>query len=634
MTGTQEYDFYFEMAGRAGYQGPNDPSGEYFTNKDLEQSLTREIIQNSMDAKAEHSSCVTVEFDLRSVPTDDVPGIGTLRKSIAAALAASQDLQGRKYLAEALQSVESDIVPVLRIGDYGTKGLTGSESKDMPLTPLSTLTRSTGASSSEGSRGGSFGIGSAVGPLASKMRTVAYTSKPTGEDDVVFAALSKLASHRDESDEWRQGTGYYTSLLEDDFKYLRNPAPFGQFPNRSVDGTDLYIFDYREAGRDSGLADVKRAAVENFMVAIHRGVLVVKGRTEDHEWILNSETLASAIDEDDHLVRTARPFYRALTESQPVVQTLKTVGEVELYLFVDDTLEKKLGTQVMRKPLMKVDVMNHTIHVPYAAIFICSNDAGNSRLREIEPPTHDRWNDRGPRSDGTAVREIRKFIREELMRMIPQKLGKSTSIKGLAKFLPIDLGADEQSSGRGGTKSSDRAPAETETPRRLGRPEKYGHLDWQGQGAVSLPVSQSGAADGDSDTDGRRGNRNGAKSSGDGNRKDTESGGVAGDGRSRILSRNIKFRSFAEQSDGQSTIVLTALDDVDGDLELSAFGAGSADVYDVPIEKVLMRTTGGLQELDVQGSTIRGIKMERNQRINLQVTFGHGGRYRLGVKNG
>lgn len=634
MTDIHEYDFYFERAGRAGYQGPNDPSGEYFTNKDLEQSLTREIIQNSMDARSEHSSCVTVEFDLRSVPTDEVPGIETLRDSIAAALAASQDLQGRKYLAEALNSVQSEVVPVLRIGDYGTMGLTGSESKDTPLTPLSTLTRSTGASSSEGSRGGSFGIGSAVGPLASRMRTVAYTSKPLGEDDIVFAALSKLASHRDHSNEWRQGTGYYTSLLEDDFKYLRNPAPFGQFPSRSVDGTDLYIFDYREAGRDSGLADVKRAAVENFMVAIHRGALVVKGRTEDHEWILNSETLASAIDDDDHLVGTARPFYRALTESQPVIATLKTVGEVELYLFVDDTLEKKLGTQVMRKPLMKVDVLNHTIHVPYAAIFICANDAGNSRLREIEPPTHDRWNDRGPRSDGAAVREIRKFIREELLRMIPQKLGKSASIKGLARFLPIDLGADEEGGGVGGTRPSDRTASDKESPRRLGRPEKYDHLDWRDQGAVSVPVSQSGAADSDSEIAGRRGNRAGSASSGNGNRQDTDSGGVAGDGRSRILPRTIKFRSFAEQTDGKSTIVVTALEDVDGDLELSAYGAGSADVYDVPIERVLLRTTGGLQELDVQGSTIRGLKLERNQRINLQVTFGHGGRYRLGVKNG
>ncbi|MEA3549239.1 hypothetical protein [Pseudarthrobacter sp. C1] len=633
MTDTQEYDFYFEAAGRAGYQGPNDPSGEYFTNKDLEQSLTREIIQNSMDAKSAHSSCVTVEFDLRAVATDEIPGIKTLRDSIAAALAASQDLQGRKYLAEALHSVESDVVPVLRIGDYGTKGLTGSESKDTPLTPLSTLTRSTGASSSEGSRGGSFGIGSAVGPLASKMRTVAYTSKPFDEDHIVFAAISKLASHRDNNNEWRQGTGYYTSLLENDFKYLRNPAPFGHFPARSVDGTDLFIFDYREAGRDSGLADVKRAAVENFMVAIHRGALVVKGRTEGHEWILNSETLSGAIDADDHLVRSARPFYRALTESEPVVATLKTVGEVELYLFVDDTLEKKLGTQVMRKPLMKVDVLNHTIHVPYAAIFICANDAGNSRLREIEPPTHDRWNDRGPRSDGAAVREIRKFIREELMRMIPQKLGKSASIKGLAKFLPIDLGAEE-GKGIGGTRSSDRVPSEKESPRRLGRPEKLDHLDWRDQGAVSVPVSQYGAADGDSETEGRRGNKAGSASSGDGDRKDTDSGGVLGDGRSRILPRTIKFRSFAEHTDGQSTVVVTALEDVNGDLELSAYGAGNADVYDVPIEKVMMRTASGMHELDVQGSTIRGLKLDRNQKINLQVTFGHGGRYRLGVKNG
>jgi hypothetical protein len=643
MPSTPQYGFHFEVAGRAGYQGPNDPSGEYFTNKDLEQSLTREIIQNSMDAMAPGMAMVTVEFDLRDIPTDEIPGIHGLRASIDAACEASKDLQGRKYLLAARKSAYSSTVPVLRIGDYGTCGLSGSESKNAPLTSLSALTRSTGASSNDGDRGGSFGIGSAVGPLASRLRTVAYVSKRIDDPDVVYAALSRLASHRDETGEWRQGTGYFTSLEdEEDFRYLRNPEPIDGFPERTEDGTDVLIFDYSEAGRDAGLIDVKRAAVENFMVAIHRGRLVVTGRTGNQEWRLDRDSLAEVINADEQLRHSVRPFYRALTETDCVQAKLKNTGDVQLYVYVDEDLEKKLGTQVMRKPLMKVDTLSHSIHTPYAALFICEDDEGNKRLREIEPPTHDKWNDKGPRSDATTVREIKQFIRRELLRVIPEKLGRTATIKGLAKFLPLDLGASAGGTGGIGPTPSAADGTERESPRRLGKPEKYGPLDWRGQGPVSIPVSHQGneSDDGETRTRGGRsasepgsggtdGGGNGAL--GDNGSGDTASG-TSGDGTHRILPRNVRFRSYADPA-GHSVIVLTALQDVSGDLELTALGAGASDVYDAPLKSAAVDTAGGPVDLTIKGPTIRGITLTKNEQMRLNVKFAHAGTYRLGVKN-
>ena len=63
------------------------------------------------------------------------------------------------------ETAQQKSIPVLRIGDYGTKGLAGSESIDDPKSSLSALTRGAGISADDGSRGGSFGIGSAVGPF-------------------------------------------------------------------------------------------------------------------------------------------------------------------------------------------------------------------------------------------------------------------------------------------------------------------------------------------------------------------------------------------------------------------------------------------------------------------------------------
>jgi hypothetical protein len=634
MTRVDKYGFYFEKAGLAGYQGPNDPSEEHFTGKDIEQSLTREMIQNSLDAKADGTGPVLVIFELSEVNTDAIPGIFELRDAMAAAVESSGDLQGHEHVVDAYESACSSRVPVLRIRDYGTLGLTGSESRDYPHTALSMLTRGTGASSNDPSRGGSFGIGSSVGPLASKMRTVAYASKRQEDEDVIFASVSRLSSHRDGDGMWRLGTGYYT-YLEDlsDFRYRRNPATIDGFDARTEAGTDVYVYDYRAAGR-TGLLDVKRAAAENFMVAIHRGRLVVEGRTPTARWRLDSDTLQETIEGDEVLRRELLPFYRALTETKAILGNLRHTGEVKLYIHVDDTLEKKLGTQVMRKLLMRVTTLQHTFHVPYAAVFICENDQGNQTLRAIEPPTHDKWNDKGPRSNEAAVKEIKTFIRKELLEVVPQKLGKTTTIRGLARFLPLDLGQSGDDDTGTGTSPSDRAGSETESPRRLGRPEKPSALDWQVQGRYSVPVSRQGTADHQADTIGRRGSKSGAKASADEERKDKETPAAEGNGRVRIPSSHIGFRSFAEPEDGYATIVLKPLQDAEGDLELTALGSAGSDVYEAPISSVQRRTPDGLIDLEVHGATVLNLKLSEGERVSLRVKFRHGGRYRLGVKNG
>lgn len=634
MARVDEYGFYFERAGLAGYQGPNDPSEEHFTGKDIEESLTREMIQNSMDAKADGTGPVRVVFELSEVNTDAIPGIFGLRNAMAAAVEASKDLQGHEHVVAAYESACSTRVPVLRIQDYGTVGLTGSESRNDPPNPLSMLTRGTGASSNEKSRGGSFGIGSSVGPLASKMRTVAYSSKRRDDQDVIFASVSRLCSHRDGQGTLRLGTGYYTYLDDlSDFRYRRNPDPIDGFGSRTEAGTDIYVYDYRAAGR-TGLLDVKRAAAENFMVAIHRRRLVVEGRTPTGDWRLDSDTILDIIESDEILKTKLLPFYRALTETKAIAGSLRHTGEVQLYIHVDDTLEKKLGTQVMRQPLMMITTLQHTFHVPYAAVFICENDEGNQTLRDIEPPTHNNWNDKGPRSNDAAVKEIKTFIRNKLLEVVPQKLGKTTTIRGLARFLPLDLGQSGEDDTATGTSPSDRAGAETESARRLGRPEKISALDWQVQGRYSVAVSRQGRADQQADAPGHRGSRSGTTLSGDEERQNKETPAAEGDGRARISSRHIGFRSFAEPEDGYATIVLTPFQDAEGDLELTALGSAGSDVYEAPISSVQRRTPDGLIDLEVRGATVLNLTLTEGKRVSLRVKFRHGGRYRLGVRNG
>lgn len=632
---SDHYGFYFESQGLAGAQGPNDPSGEYFSSSEIADSLSREVIQNSLDARAKDGQPVRVVFELRSVRTDEVPGISRLRSAISSTVEATDGLQGAHYMVNAAAAANKPAIKVLRIGDYGTVGLRGSESVATPQSALSTLTRSTGASAGDGQRGGSFGIGSAVGPFASNMRTVAYVTIPAGDQRAVFAATAKLASHKDEHGEWRQGTGYFTDLrVTDDFNYLRDLACIPGFEPRTQVGTDVYILDYRDAEEDSELNRIRRATLTNFYAAIHRGALVVEAITDSGGWVLDVTTLRSAIESDDVLVESLLPFYRALADGQLVEQVLTEVGPVELRVWVDPQMSRKYGTHLMRSPLMTVQTVASPFSIPFAAVFICSNEKGNEILRETEPPTHDRWTERGPRSNRKAVWELRAFIKEELRRILPEQVGARASIAGLAALLPQiksaehaeSVAEDRTSTGNSGT---------DESPVLLGRSQNERAAP-RVMDATTVEVRREGMASPDGAEDGESGRKRGDKPNPPIKPKPRPgpyTPSEPGPGRSRIRSRDVRFRSYADSLSGTSVIVLTAPIDLFGDLELAALGGGDREVYGAEIVNVVAETPAGLSPLAVSKSTIENLELEKGVPLRLHVVFAKGSRYRLGVKD-
>ena len=629
------FGFYFEKQGLAGTQGPNDPSGEYFSSTEVAESLTREVIQNCLDARADPTKPVKVVFELRTMSTTEVPGISGLRAAFAGAIMATKNLQGAKYMQDAGTSAAKKVISVLRIGDYGTIGLGGTESVQDSQSALSTLTRSTGASLNDGQRGGSFGIGSAVGPFASQMRTVSYISLPTGKGTPVFAATTKLASHVDKDGIRRQGTGYFTNLDDtSDFQYLRGLDRLDGFQSRTEAGTDVYIFDYRDAQDDSGLLRIKRAAVENFFVAIERGRLVVEALTDEGGWTLDASTLKDVMESDELLSESVLPYFMALTEGDLVEAELPHVGTVELRVWVSDSLTKKYGTQVMRAPLMKVQIVPSAFHVPFAAVFICANETGNQVLRETEPPTHDKWSDRGPRANSKAVGGIKRFIREELGKLLPEHAGAKASIKGLAALLPQIAGVEEPGVA-GDSPSAKNTPGNDESPVVLGRPELVVQ-DPNSSGQSIITIQRSGRSDPEATESGTTGKRGGDKPTPPDPRPPRPGPPTPvapGEGRSRIRSREVRFRSFADSRSGESILVLTAFEDVEGDLELAALGGGEREVFSAELASVVLETATGLAPQDVKGAVIRDLKLKKDVPVRMHVVFMNGTRYRLGVKD-
>lgn len=625
------FGFYFEQAGLSAAQGAIAPAEQYFEGSRAEVSVVRETGQNSLDAVATDDP-VRMEFELGEMPTGSVPGIKGLREHLAQVEEATQGTQGHDRMRAALKLAHQEKVSVLRISDFGTTGLGGSESRNDPSSPLSALTRGAGISANDGSRGGSFGIGSAVGPMASDLCTVFYTSLPRGDSEIVFAGYSRLASHQDADGTWRVGDGFFTDLsATEDFRYLRAPLPFGPFKARTEPGTDIFIVGYRKANEDPYLHNIRDAFVDNFMMAIHKGHLVVSGKGCDEGWRLDAQTLEMSVRERPE----SQAFYRAILDPNPTVLMSNRFGEVRLYINVDPGLVKTLHTITMRRPLMRIDEFRHTsIPVKYAAVLVCADPKGNTLLRDLEPPQHDRWD--GGRAVGgpAAVKELKDFVRQALRERVRDTVGDIVEIKGLARFLPSDDFTVQGDPARPGT--SDGSVVESATVQ--GKPNS--NLVPKSESRRSVPVTvqqpaRSSSTGGELATKGKNVGGVGAPASDSGG---LLGNGELGDGGSRISAGQVRFRSWAAPSPAHCRttlqVALTAREDVEGDIELVTLGAGGAPEpdYKLPILSAHIVIDGARESVKWKDNVLKAVKLVEGQTARLEIELEAGHRYRLDVK--
>ncbi|MGB0582088.1 MAG: hypothetical protein ACPGVU_20530 [Limisphaerales bacterium] len=284
---TKNYGFHFEEQGLSGEEGPIDPSQQYFEGSHADHAVVRETGQNTLDNPAKDASGpIRMVFELRTMETAEIPDIENLRTHFDAAAEQAKRQQGHNRMVSAAKLAKEETLSVLRISDYNTTGLGGSESVESPNSPLSRLTRGKGGSSDD-ERGGSFGIGSAVGPMASDLCTVIYTSVPEKTNDSVMAGYTRLATHTVNDTSYR-AEGYFTNKgITDEFDYQRPAPKVGPFEERTESGTDIFLLGYRMAKEDPKLERVRDAVIDNFMAAIDAGHLVVEGIAPGNYWTLN-----------------------------------------------------------------------------------------------------------------------------------------------------------------------------------------------------------------------------------------------------------------------------------------------------------------------------------------------------------
>lgn len=457
----RRFRWHFPSTDGGDEDGINDPLRETFEG-DHERFVARESIQNSLDARKDDTQPVLVRFERLNLPIADVPGLSELKDVLQRArdYSSNQDKSSAFYGA-ALELLEHDTVPVLRISDFNTVGLNGSD--DDTGGGWYKLTRGVGVNSMSGVGGGSFGIGKGAPFAASGLRAVLYST--INEDgEAVFKGKVRLSSFCNDDGDVRRGIGDYGLESGRSVGSIRNLEDIPQLFRRTEQGTDIYIVGYQTEEADWTKL-LLNSLLNNFWAAIHFNEL-------DVELLDNGELLHSVGDEnlEEYMTEYAGGkddslnFYLAVKEpTKQIDAELPLLKRVSLFVKTGENYPK--AVQMMRKSKMVVYTIGNyrVLPEPYAAVFICESDEGNRLLRDLEPPAHDTWDAERNKPLGKKVtKEYLDFIRNSLRDMADDKDTEPEDIPELSKWLPEDdEERDDKNPYLGGEPTGERSDTET-----------------------------------------------------------------------------------------------------------------------------------------------------------------------------
>ncbi|MFA5878474.1 MAG: hypothetical protein WC845_03870 [Candidatus Staskawiczbacteria bacterium] len=597
--------------------GFSDPLLEYFQG-DHEKYIARETIQNAIDVRVDYLKPVRVEFEHFEMAVDDIPGykdiLDKIKRCFDFVKKQNQD-RAENFFRSAIEMMEKKKIPVLKISDFNTLGLSGGD-KDREG-GLYRLVKAVGTSSPKGVSGGSFGIGKGAPIAASGIRAVFYSAV----DELgspVFQGKARLVSHYNKEDDVRRGVGFYGI---NGYQSVRDINLILPLFRRKERGTDIYIMGY--ATQNSWQEGLIKSVLDNFWLAIHCGDLEVKIK-DGSEFLITKENLKELLDKLSP--NDAMPFYLAVVNRDNYFQkSLDTLGNVQLFVKKRDDFPSLV--MLARKPKMMVQVKHYkALRDPYAAVFICEDDKGNLALRDLEPPAHNEWNrDLAQKKElGRAIiKEMDKFIKDSLHSLSEIIDTEPQDIPGLDKYLPDSDFRDYETQNNNSPSERSNLSGDEESSLEVGaiKDSSVEEAEKTLRRSVIVKIPGSGTGPGP-------GGKNG---SGGGSGLGNHGGDEEGEEGERIRTADISFRSFVEKNKNgiEYHLIISGRENCQGSVRLIAVG----DDGSYPVEIKTARNLDTKETYVVDKSLIKGLSVPKGQTIKLGVGLASKKKYAIGIEN-
>lgn len=426
--------------------GINDAGIETFT-ANMDRSLVREIIQNSLDAVLpDHRGPVHVEFSLFEVDTQRIPDVHTLHDKIKLCRDSNMDEpDARRFFENADSILSAPKIRILRASDRYTIGLEGSDTCAKG-TSWSRLVKESGSSNKGQSSGGSFGIGKSAAFACSDLRTVFYSSLDRNGLRSNFG-VAKLVSFEDPALSWTTGVGYYSE--DESFTAIPELSDLDDTYVRSSSGTDIYILGMHRGEEFKEL--FIKAVLLDFLVSIVQGKLVVTIQDE----VINKSTLPTYMSKlnpyESDQIRALLNYYHLLTANDPSILKIsldKTQygkkygfddGECTLYLKEGEGFNRKI--LITRKAGMRIFEQDRISgSIEFTGILIIDGPNMNETFKKMEVPSHDAWEPgrcRGSEAYYTNIfADLRRYLRDQVKEHFGKISDKAIDAFGASDFLP------------------------------------------------------------------------------------------------------------------------------------------------------------------------------------------------------
>ena len=417
----------FPSNGGGRIDGPNDAALDHFAGTRL-SSLIREVVQNSLDAKADKNKAVDISFQLQTLKRNECEN---LFQDIVSHLDACKEIAQEQNNEDSKHNYDKMIklinknedIPMLCIHDANTTGLTGVVGTSKGS--WDALVRGAGISQKQSDSSlGSFGHGSKAPFAVSPLRMIFYYTRINYDkkEEERFQGKCILQSHNwsfSGSSGLTQGTGYYCHDKKNNLLPLldtRVPEWFRESRNKAYNkiGTSIYI-PYFEYSSDNFERCAMYSILANFYYSIHLGEICIavndtklaKGNDLDscYRYYLQSmerdyrdEKITSHINMDDIQDKFAS-IETIVKYDHKGEELIDGFGEYEWFLRDGsnryDQLEGKVaaisrssGMLITRKPFK---LQRFSGCREFDCFIRIKEGEGSSLLKESENPQHDNF---------------------------------------------------------------------------------------------------------------------------------------------------------------------------------------------------------------------------------------------------
>lgn len=457
-----KWEFPYTNGGEG--DGFNDSGIQSFKD-DAYTSLAREICQNSLDAVDEGKKAI-VEFKSFDLEREKFPDYDSFINVITHEVEFSKKNYKNvdtplKFYSEALKTLKLDKIKCLRISDFNTCGLTGSDKKIN--SNWSNLVKNKGFNDKPLDAVGAFGIGKNATFACSKLNTVFY-STISNDGLKAIQGVARLSTYETEDGNMTQGTGFcgkivisnngVTNLMHIEDYYSLDP----DFTRNDNDyGTDIFVLGFHDDSNDkiSDLGDnwavlITASLIDNFLLSIVEDKLEIR----INDIILNSETIKDIFND----INSSRPdlFNEYTAEYYNVLlgdDTENTVND-KISMFEPDDVELILAFNPNYHN--KVSINRHTgmklfdkdrlgNQAFYSGILVLRGKEVNAYFKTMENPNHDGWSYKrvgAPQDAYKMYSKLFDFVRTKIREFAIENTPDSLDAQGIGEYLAdeFDIG--------------------------------------------------------------------------------------------------------------------------------------------------------------------------------------------------